>query len=135
MTFQFKKPEESPGFLLWQITNHWQRLQRAALSKLGITHSQLVVLAALLWLCNQNGEVTQKTISELTNIDKMSTSDLIATLMNKKMVKKLKNKTDGRAFSLSLTEKGKKIVLKAIPMVEGIDQLFFKEKTPQLTQF
>lgn len=135
MNFKFKKPEDSPGFLLWQITNHWQRLQRAALSELGITHPQFVVLAALLWMSNQDIEVTQKTISELTHIDKMSTSDLVATLLSKKMIKKIKSKTDGRAFTLSLTEKGKKIVLKAIPVVEGIDQVFFEEKTPQLIQF
>ena len=135
MTFQFKKPEKSPGLLLWQITNHWQRLQRAALSELGITHPQFVVLAALLWLTDQDEEVSQKMISDLTNMDKMSTSDLIVNLLKKKMIKKIKSKTDGRAFSLSLTSIGKKITLKAIPIVEHVDQRFFKEKTAALKQW
>ena len=135
MVFKFQKPEDSPGFLLWQITNHWQRLQRAALLKLNITHAQFVILAALLYLTNQNEPVNQKIISDLTGIDKMSTSDLISTLLKKKMIKKTKSKSDARAFSLSLTVKGKNIVLKAIPVVEKIDIAFFNKKTPHLVRF
>ena|SRR3990167_4735697 len=136
MTFQFKKPEDSPGFLLWQLTNHWQRLQRQALSKLGITHAQFVVLAAMLWLSDSDKkEITQKIISELTNIDKMSMSDLVTVLEEKKLLKRQQSKIDGRAFSLSLTEKGRKITLKAVPIVEGIDADFFVKDTPNLVQF
>ena len=136
MTFQFKKPEDSPGFLLWQLTNHWQRLQRQALSKLGITHAQFVVLAAMLWLSDSDKkEITQKIISELTNIDKMSMSDLVTVLEEKKLLKRQQSKIDGRAFSLSLTEKGRKITLKAVPIVEGIDADFFMKDTPNLVQF
>lgn len=135
MTFQFKKPEDSPGFLLWQLTNHWQRLQRVALAKLGITHVQFVVLAALLWHVDHDQEVTQQDISEFACIDKMSMSDLVSTLQKKKMIKKVKSKNDGRAFALSLTERGKKIVLSAIPIIESIDKDFFNKKTPRLAQF
>ena len=136
MTFQFKTPEESPGFLLWQLTNHWQRLQRQALAKLGITHAQFVVLATMLWLSTTGkNEISQKTISELTNIDKMSMSDLVVLLSRKKLVKREKSKIDGRAFSLSLTDKGKKITLKAVPIVEKIDMDFFNHKTHNLAQF
>lgn len=136
MTFQFKKPEDSPGFLLWQLTNHWQRLQRQALIKLGITHAQFVVLAAMLWLSDLNkNEITQKIISELTNIDKMSMSDLVTLLEEKKLIKRQKSKIDGRAFSLSLTEKGQKTALKAVPIVEKIDADFFNSRTPNLARF
>ncbi len=43
MNFEFKHPDQSPGFLLWQLTNQWQRLQRSALAKLNLTHGQFVV--------------------------------------------------------------------------------------------
>jgi len=136
MTFHFKTPEESPGFLLWQLTNHWQRLQREALLKLGITHAQFVVLATILWLSTTGKkEISQKIISELTNIDKMSMSDLVVLLLGKKLIKREKSKMDGRAFSLSLTDKGKKVALKAVPIVEKIDMDFFNRKTPNLMQF
>lgn len=136
MTFKFKKPEDSPGFLLWHIAHHWQRLQRDALLKLHITHAQFVVLACLLWLSHENkNNITQQHISTLSGIDKMSMSDLMATLEKKKLIKKIKSKSDQRAFALSLTGAGKKIALKAVPIVEKIDHDFFLHQTAQLKQF
>jgi hypothetical protein len=35
------------GFMLWQITNGWQRAVRAALAPTGLTYVQLVLLAGL----------------------------------------------------------------------------------------
>ena len=42
-------PGESPGFLLWKVSNAWQRKQRAALQPFGLTHSQFVLLATATW--------------------------------------------------------------------------------------
>ncbi len=133
MNFSFKKPEDSPGFLLWQLTNQWQRLQRQALRKLGLTHSQFVVLAGILWISSHSDiAVTQKQVSDLTKIDKMSMSDLVITLLHKKMLKRMTHAKDKRAYSLILTEKGRQVVLKSIPIVEGIDAKFFSITTPNL---
>ena len=30
----FDYPDKSPGFLLWQVTNLWQKIQRKALSEM-----------------------------------------------------------------------------------------------------
>ena len=135
MNFSFKRPEDSPGFLLWQLTNQWQRQQRQALAKLGLTHAQFVVLAGVLWLSSlPDNTVTQKQVSELAKIDKMSMSDLSATLLQKKMLKRMSHDKDKRAYSLALTDKGRRIVLAAIPVVEGIDADFFSKETPNLVQ-
>ncbi len=126
MSFSFKTPEESPGFLLWQLTNHWQRLQRQALKKLGITHPQFVVLANLLWFNNHvNNPITQQHIAVHANMDKMMVSDLISTLINKKLISRKEHQLDKRAKSLQLTIKGKALVMKALPIVESIDKAFF----------
>ena len=135
MNFSFKRPEDSPGFLLWQLTNQWQRQQRQALAKLGLTHSQFVVLAGVLWLSSlPDRAVIQKQVSELTKIDKMSMSVLVVTLIHKKMLKRSSHRTDKRAYALVLTEKGRRSVLKAIPVVEGIDAKFFSKNTSSLVQ-
>lgn len=135
MNFSFKKPEDSPGFLLWQLTNQWQRQQRQALAKLGLTHAQFVVLAGVLWLSSlPDNVVTQSQVSDLSKIDKMSMSDLTTTLLQKKLLKRRSHTKDKRAYSLVLTEKGKRSVLKAIPVVEGIDVEFFSKETPNLVQ-
>ncbi len=52
-TFGFDKPEDSPGFLLWQTTITWQRLIKKALEFSGISHPQFVILAITLWFENQ----------------------------------------------------------------------------------
>ena len=135
MNFSFKRAEDSPGFLLWQLTNQWQRQQRKALAKIGLTHAQFVVLASVLWLNNKSEKaVTQQAISEHSKIDKMSMSELVATLIHKKSLRRTPHKQDGRAYSITLTLKGQMLVLKAIPIVEGIDAAFFSANTPNLIQ-
>ena len=42
-------PGDSPGFLLWKVSNAWQRQIRAALQPFSLTHSQFVVLATATW--------------------------------------------------------------------------------------
>jgi DNA-binding MarR family transcriptional regulator len=135
MNFSFKYPDKSPGFLLWQLTNHWQRLQRSALSKMGLTHGQFVVLANVLWLSSlPDNIVTQQQVGDHAKIDKMSMSDLVPTLIEKKLLQRFSHKNDKRAYSLKLTTKGHKQVLKAIPIVEGIDKIFFAKETTELVK-
>ncbi len=136
MSFSFKTPEDSPGFMLWQLTCQWQREQRSALKKIGLTHPQFVVLASLLWISTHSEEsVTQQQIVDHSKIDKMSMSDLVVTLEQKKLIKRGSHKTDARAYALTLTSKGRECALKAIPIVEGIDTQFFKREVNKVQRF
>lgn len=135
MNFSFKHPDQSPGFLLWQLTNQWQRLQRSALTKIGLTHGQFVVLANVLWLSSlPDNIVTQQQVGDHAKIDKMSMSDLVATLIKKKLLHRASHKNDMRAYSLTLTTQGHEKVLKAIPIVEDIDKTFFTKNTTELVK-
>lgn len=135
MNFFFQHPDKSPGFLLWQLTNEWQRQQRKALAKIGLTHAQFVVLANVLWLSSlPDNIVTQQQVGDLAKIDKMSMSDLVVTLIEKKLLQRLPHKYDKRAYSLILTKKGRNQVLKAIPIVEGIDRDFFTKDKAELVK-
>jgi hypothetical protein len=58
-TFSVQKAEDSSGFLLWQVTNLWQREIKKALSPFDLTHSQFVILANTHWLSLQKTEVTR----------------------------------------------------------------------------
>lgn len=51
--FGFAKPEDSPGFLLWQTTIIWQRRIKKALESHDISHAQFVIMAILLWFETQ----------------------------------------------------------------------------------
>ena len=135
MNFAFKKPEDSPGFILWQLTNQWQQQQRKVLKTLNLTHPQFVAMAGILWLSNvhENG-ASQAQVAEFTKIDKMMMSDLVKTLLDKKLIKRAAHAEDKRAYALTLTTKGHQLTLKAIPLVEGVDAQFFDKQTPHLAQ-
>jgi len=134
MTFGFHTPQQSPGFVLWQITNEWQRRQKLALKSLGLTHVQFVLLAGIYWFSLQKKVPSQKMIAEHAKTDVMMTSQVLRTLEAKQLVKRKRADDDIRSNKLMLTQKGKKIVLQAIPVVEGVDRKFFKENYTELSK-
>lgn len=58
---------DSPGLLLWQVTNTWQAAQRAALRPYDLTHVQFVLLASLTWL-NSDTPVTQRELAGVSGL-------------------------------------------------------------------
>lgn len=129
MKTQFKRPEESPGFLMWKLTTEWQRQQRQALAKLDLTHVQFVFLACLQWLSTQGERtVTQSQLSEISQLDKMVVSETTQKLLKKNLIKRNDHATDSRSYALELTTQGHQIVDQALPIVENIDKDFFKQK-------
>ncbi len=134
-TFSIEKTEESSGFLLWQVTNLWQREIKKALEEFGLTHSQYVLLARIHWLTLHNKEVTQVVLSNHTKIDPMTTSTVLRTLQQKGFLQRKEHLTDTRAKTVELTEEGVKIVKMAVVVVEKFDKEFFSllgNKTTEL---
>ncbi len=123
--FSFEKADDSSGFLLWQVTNLWQREIKKALEKFGLTHSQFVLLASVYWLSLHQEDVTQINLSAHTKIDPMSTSKVLRTLQTKKLLQRQEHHTDTRAKTVALTDKGKKVTKDAVKVVEKFDALFF----------
>ena len=124
-TFSIEKPEESSGFLLWQVTNLWQREIKKALEQYNITHSQFVLMASIHWLTLHKQEVTQIILSSHTKIDPMTTSTVLRTLQQKNLITRQEHVTDTRAKIVVLTEIGREITKKAIVTVEAFDKKFF----------
>jgi len=124
-TFSVEKPEESSGFLLWQVTNLWQREIKKALEQYGLTHSQFVLMASIHWLTLNKQEVTQVVLSNHTKIDPMTTSTVLRTLQQKNLIQRQEHLTDTRAKTVALTTEGKKIIKKAVVTVEKFDTAFF----------
>lgn len=124
-TFGFDKPENSPGFLLWQTTVTWQRLIKKALDPYAISHAQFVILAITLWLEETGQESTQIVIARLSKLDKMTVSKSLKKLSKDGLVKRAEHEKDTRAKSVGLTKKGRNTVFKLVPIVEKIDESFF----------
>lgn len=136
-TFSKGKAEESSGFLLWRVTNLWQRKIKKALEKFGLTHSQFVLLASIHWLTLHKEEVTQVVLSNHTKIDPMTTSTVLRTLQQKGFLQRKEHSTDTRAKTVGLTKEGVKIIKKAVVAVEKFDKEFFSslgKKTTKLNR-
>ena len=124
--FSVETPEESSGFLLWQVTNLWQREIKKALEKYDLTHSQFVLLASILWLSQQEESVTQILLATHTKIDPMTTSTVLRTLQKKGLLQRQEHLTDTRAKTVALTTRGHKIAKLAVKTVEIFDGDFFQ---------
>ena len=127
MESNFSGPDESPGFLLWQVCNLWQKLQRKALLQFDLTHVQFVLLAGIGWMESKFPVVTQSALSKHAKTDVMMTSQVLRTLETKKLIVRKRSKTDPRAFSLSLTPLGKAQMNRALKVVEEVDINFFSD--------
>lgn len=124
-TFSVDKAEESSGFLLWQVTNLWQREIKKALEPFDLTHSQFVLMASIHWLTLHKQDVTQIVLSAHTKIDPMTTSTVLRTLQTKGFLQRQEHITDTRAKTVGLTANGKKIIKQAVRTVETFDKTFF----------
>jgi DNA-binding MarR family transcriptional regulator len=133
--FHFKSPNDSPGYLLGQLTMLWQRKQKKVLDPLDLTHTQFVLLAALGWLSKKNDAVTQVDIANQSNADRMMVSKVLRTLEEKGFITRQGHETDTRAKTIRLTTNGKAVLQKAIKNVENTDRHFFSALETKLSSF
>jgi DNA-binding MarR family transcriptional regulator len=132
---RFEQADDSPGFLLWQLTNLWQQRIRSALAPLGITHVQFVLLASVAWLEKAEVVVSQATLSRHAHTDIMMTSQVVRTLEEKGLFTRTAHPTDTRAKVVVLTAKGYKVIQQAFTVVEAVDEQFFQELGEQASTF
>lgn len=125
LPFGFERPEDSPGFLLWQTTMIWQRQIKKALEPYEISHPQFVIMATLMWFEAHKYDTTQILIVNWSKLDKMTVSKSLRSLAAMGYVNRMEHHTDTRAKNVSLTKEGKAMVRKLVPIVEKIDSQFF----------
>lgn len=121
----FAKPQESPGFLLWQVSNAWQRLQLEALADLELTHVQFVLLAGVVWLHEDEAPLTQVRLAAHARTDVMMTSQVVRALEAKRLIRRTPHPTDTRAKALAPTKSGRDLARRAVERVEKADAQFF----------
>lgn len=110
-------PYNDLGFLIWQIMKTWQRGKHKLLDEFGLTGSQMEVLSAVYHLGQTEQEVTQIAISNVTNVDPMTTSTILRNLHKKKLIDRKASKIDTRARIVEITDDGTELFLKAITKV------------------
>ena len=118
-----------------RVYNKWHSMIKKELKKMNLTHPQFVVLASLAYLSQDSNEVTQVMISKLSGIDVMTVSQILNLLEKNDFVKRKEHSKDTRAKAVILNKKGEEILQKAVPLVEQIDENFFKKLDTDEGQF
>jgi DNA-binding MarR family transcriptional regulator len=132
---EFANADDSPGLVLWRLTNSWQAAQRAALQPFDLTHVQFVLLASLTWL-RSDAPVSQRDLADHAHTDPMMTSQVLRALEVKGLIRRGAHPTDGRARALTATQKGAALANAAIVSVEAVDRQFFGQlEDGELRQF
>ena len=123
---RFAAPEESVGYLLWQVSHLWQRRVEAAFADLDLTHLQFVLLAGIGWLTRKGDLATQVQLAQFCGIDVMQISQVARKLEVKKLVTRSTHPSDTRAKVLSLTSLGETTLEQAVPIIEQLNAEFFE---------
>jgi DNA-binding MarR family transcriptional regulator len=126
--------DDSPGLLLWQVTNRWQAAIRATLKPFDLTHVQFVLLATLTYL-GTSGAVTQKALADMAVTDPMMTSQVLRTLESRGLVHRPPHPSDRRARAVAVTESGRDLTNEAVIAVESCDTAFFGSLGADLPRF
>ena len=131
---EFTDADDSPGFLLWRVSNTWHAAQRAALQPFDLTHVQFVLLASLTWLRSDTA-VTQRDLADHAHADPMMTSQVLRVLETKRLIRRGSHPTDGRARALTVTREGAALANAANAAVEAVDRMFFGRLEDDLPHF
>ncbi len=133
--FQFEDSNESPGFLLWQVSSLWQRKINAGLRPFGLTHAQFVLLASLTWFAGNDKPLTQVELANHVKMDVMMVSNVLRKLESKELITRKAHPSDTRAKSIAITEQGHILAAQAVRVVENIDYIFFSKLNADINQF
>ncbi|MBO3272236.1 MarR family winged helix-turn-helix transcriptional regulator [Hymenobacter defluvii] len=123
--FSYEQPEESTGYLLWQVTMGWHLRMNQQLRPVGLTLTQFSLLAGLYWLSRQGEAVTQQRLADYAHTDRMMTSKVLQTLEGKGVVERHSHPQDGRAKQLRLTDVGERLLGQAHAVMAQADAQFF----------
>lgn len=133
--FSVTQAEDSPGFLLLQVTMRWQRRIAKVLRPYHLTQVQYALLASLLWLARGRKPVSQIMLARHTKMDPMMCSQVLRALEKAGLLHRQASITDARAKALALTPAGTELVWQTVPAVEAADTSFFTGLGPDLRAF
>lgn len=119
------RPENNAGFLLWQVSNLWQRSIRERLEPLGLTYVQYLLLSGLTWLREREDSVNQARLAQFCKTDPMMTSQVLRALERAGLIRRRRDDADNRARALDVTRAGIATLNKALVERAAAERDFF----------
>jgi len=117
--------DRNPAFQMWRATNAWQRVVRRALSEVGVTHVQFVLLASADILSLEGKAVTQRHICRFADVDENMTSQVMKSLIDKGYVARKPHPDDARAWQIEMTHAGRDLLANARAALKPAKESFF----------
>lgn len=118
--------ETIAGFLLWQVSKLWQQRLALSLQDIHLPPTQAVILANVLRFTEEDGEVTQASLSKATKVDRMTASQTLRALEEKRLITRLSSPTDSRTNQIRLTDRGRDKAFEAVARLAAVHQAFFR---------
>lgn len=119
--------EESVGYQIRVTHRLFQRNLQQVIEPYGVTLGMWYFIRAL-W--SQDG-LTQKELSIIVGTMEPTTLAAIKTMVQAGLVKRVRNKEDGRKINVYLTERGKKLKEKLLPFARMITETSFDGFSPR----
>lgn len=118
---QEQRLEQLPVFLMEQVVKRYRQVAQQALreNNAGITVDQWVVLKQV----SENNGCSQVEIGNSTVKDAPTTTRIIDQLTNKNLISKQLDPEDRRRYMVFITEKGRKLIERLLPVVQAYRQI------------
>jgi DNA-binding MarR family transcriptional regulator len=130
-----KKATETSFILLSQVSELWQDEIKTELDKYNLTNAEFVVLSSLLWLTEQQEQVTQVNVCTYSNTKPMNTSIVLRKIQNRKFIQRKEHPVDTRAKLINLTAEGTKVTNEIVQKIEAINARFFGVSAKEVADF
>lgn len=123
-------PEDFAGFLIWQLSNKWERYVNQKLKAFDTHQGEVFHLISILQLSKKLDEVTQVDIARVTGGSIMNTSKILKSLESKDWITR-QTASDSRAKKITVTEAGFTVLLGTAEVLGKADETFYsKGRTP-----
>ncbi|MFF4472824.1 MarR family winged helix-turn-helix transcriptional regulator [Streptomyces sp. NPDC001599] len=112
----------TPGYLVWRLANKWRVAVDRAVSSLGLTHAQYVVVASLYGMQRAGERPSQRRLADHTGLEALYVSKLARALEAAGLIERTRDPRDPRAVQLALTERGESVTREAVTVVQELLQ-------------
>ncbi len=114
--------DRSPSHLLHRALQRALDIYAETAGPTAVTQRQFAVLSAVY----AREGLTQADLVRSTGIDRSTLAELVARMMGKGLIARERSNEDGRANTVTLTEKGKLALVEAEPRTQAADEAILK---------
>jgi DNA-binding MarR family transcriptional regulator len=114
--------EHNPGFLVGRLARRMAAEMDGRMREHGLTFAQAAVMSRLWW---QDG-LTQSELQEQVGVDASTLTGLLQRMTRQGLVRRRRDRSDGRVLLVYLTPRGRALRPVLIPEAEAVNGWFFQ---------